>query len=119
MILKVVLNYLILLIYGVVLGVGRDENGETILILPIILIFLSWLNYYRSDKWKTVLILHVHLMISTVLGISLGGYLFTKYISNDAETYMILMLLYMVGAVMVAGLGILTTFIKYHSTKKS
>ncbi len=116
MILKVVLNYLILLIYGVVLGF---RGGVIDFILPVILMFLSWINYHRSDKWQTVLILHIHLMISTVLGIFLGGYLFTKYISNDAETYMILMLMLMVGMVMVVGLGILTILIKYHSTKKS
>lgn len=53
-----------------------------------------------------------------ILSISLAGYLFLKYVSDDAESIMLLMLLYMVGVALVVGLGILATWIKYSSTNK-
>lgn len=115
MIFKIVLNYLILLVYGIVVGL---RGGAIYFVLPVILIFLSWLNYHCSNKWQMVLILHIHLLISTVLGVFLEGYLYCNYVHDDAETRILILLMLMVGSGLVVALGTLTTWIKYSLTKK-
>lgn len=112
MIFKIILEYSVILIYSVITGF---KGGVIYFILPVILIFLSWINYHFSNKWQTVLILHIHLLISTVLGVFLEGYLYCNYVCDDAETRMLIMLMLMVGPGLVIGLGVLTTWFKYSS----
>lgn len=118
MLLKIVLNYLILLIYGGVVGLYNIGDGVFYFILPVLLIFLSLFNCYHCNKWQTVLILHIHLLIATIFCVSLEGYLYCNYVSDDAETHMLIMFMFMVGTAMVAGLGAIATWIRYSQTKK-
>lgn len=115
MIFKVLVNYLILL-YCVV---GFPGGGMIILMLPVLQIFLSCFNYNHSNKWQTVLMLEIHLLVSTVLGIYLEGYLYLKYISDDAESVLLLREFIRIGAVLVLCMGIITTVIKYISIRMS
>ena len=57
-------NYLILFICVA----GFRGGGVLALILPVLQIYLSGFNYCNGKKWQTVLLLEVHLLISTVLG---------------------------------------------------
>ncbi|MCM1219425.1 MAG: hypothetical protein NC548_33515 [Lachnospiraceae bacterium] len=113
--LRIALTYLILLVYSVINGF---RGGVVYFLFPIVLLLLSWLNFYRCAQWRTVLILHIHLLAASVLGISLAYFLFCTYVSDDAETHMLFMLMYMVGVAMVVGLGAITTGIRYFSAKK-
>lgn len=110
---KIFSNYLILLICIV----GFHGGAITTFILPILQIYLSWYNYHCSNKWKTVLILEIHLLISTVLGLCLEGYLYLKYISDDVESHLVFDVILIIGIILVLGLGIITTLAKYFSTK--
>ena len=62
--------------------------------------------------------LQVHLLISTVMGLCLEGYLYLKYISNDAESIIIFHVFNKIGAVLVLTLGIITTLLKYVTTRR-
>ena len=62
--------------------------------------------------------LEVHLLISTVLGLYLEGYLYLRYISNDAESILVFREILKIGIVLVCVMGIITTSLKYLSTKK-
>lgn len=87
------------------------------LILPVLQICLSWFNYCNSKKWQTVLMLEVHLLISTVLGIYFEECLYLRYISDDAESVLVFQEILKIGIVLVFGLGIITTLLKYLLTK--
>lgn len=112
--LKILLNYLILLICVVV---GFKSNGALYYILPVLQIFLSWLNCHYSNKWQMVLVLEIHLLIATVLGLLLAGRLYLKYVSSDAESMIVLQLVIISGVVFILILGIIATLFKYFSTK--
>ena len=121
MIRKTILNYLLLLICAAVVfaaAVVFRGNGFIYLIVPVLQILLSWFNCHYSNKWQMVLILHIHLLISTVLGVFLEGYLYCNYVYDDAETRILILLMLMVGSGLVVALGTLTTWIKYSLTKK-
>ncbi len=107
-------NYLILFICVA----GFRGGGVLALILPVLQIYLSGFNYCNGKKWQTVLLLEVHLLISTVLGLYLEGYLYLKYISNDVESVLVFQTILRIGAVLVFGLGAITTLLKYLLTKK-
>ncbi len=109
---KILLNYSILLVCVV-----GFSTGIYVLILPIIQICISIFNYNNSKKWQTLLMLEVHLWISTVLGLFLGKYLFLKYISNDEASVFILEGIVRIGAIWVFIMGIITTLSKYISIK--
>lgn len=112
-IIKVLINYSIFLICVV----GFPAGGVLYLMLPMIQIGISAINYRNSEKWQTVLMLQIHLLISTILGIYFEGYLFLKYISNDAESFLIIAVVMKIGVILVCILGIITTLIKYISIK--
>ncbi len=111
--LYILLNYLILLICVV----GFSGGAITDLTLPVFQLGLSCFNYQHSQKWQTVLMLQVHLLISTVLGLYFDGYLYYRYISDDAETILVSREILKIGFFLVCGLGIITTLLKYFSTK--
>lgn len=111
---RILSNYLILCICVV----GFSGGGWIAFMLPLLQICLSWFNYEHSDKWQTALMLQVHLFISTVAGLFLEGYLFLKYISNDAESILLFHEIIRIGAVLVFSLGIVTTLMKYITTRK-
>lgn len=114
LILKILLNYLVLLICiidHIVFGV--------FLILPIVQMCISIFNCISSKKWQTVLMLEVNLWISTVLGLSLNKYLFLKYTVNDEISAAMLSAMVMIGAVLVFFMAIVTTLTKYFSTKSN
>lgn len=111
--LYILLNYLILLICVV----GFSSGAITDLTLPVFQLGLSCFNYQHSQKWQTVLMLQVHLLISTVLGLYFDGYLYYRYISDDAETILVSREILKIGFFLVCGLGIITTLLKYFSTK--
>lgn len=97
---------------------GFNGGGITALILPVLQIFLSWSNYYYSKNWQTALILEIHLLISTVLGLYLEGYLYLTYVSGDAESVLVFREILKIGVVLVFALGVITTLAKYLSSKK-
>ena len=113
MIFKILLNYIILFICVA----GFRGGGVLALILPVLQIFLSWFNYCKSEKWKTALMLEVHLLISTILGLYFEGYLYLRYISDDVESVLVFQEILKIGVVLVFGLGVITTLFKYLSTK--
>lgn len=110
---RILLNYSILLICIT----GFSGGVWIALTLPAFQLFLSWFNYSHSTKWQTVLVCGIHLLISTVLGLYLEGYLYIRYISDDAESVLVFREILKIGAVLVCGMGIITTLIKYLSTK--
>ena len=110
---KILLNYLILLFCVAGFGGGAIIT----FILPVLQIFLSWFNYSYSHKWQTVLMLEIHLLISTAAGLFLEGYLFLKYISDDAESVLVFREINKIGLVLVLGLGTITTLLKFFSTR--
>lgn len=113
MIIKILWNYSILLIC-----VAGFRGGATLdLILPAIQLLLSWFNYSESKKWQTVLMLEFHLLVSTVLGLYLEGYLYLRYVSNDAESVLVFREVLKIGVVLVLGVGVIATLIKYFSTR--
>lgn len=114
MIFKILFNYLIF----VICVAGFNGGAVLALILPLLQISLSWLNYCSSKRWQTVLMLQVHLLISTVMGLCLEGYLYLKYISNDGESIIIFHVFNKIGAVLVLTLGIITTLLKYVTTRR-
>ncbi len=61
--------------------------------------------------------LQVHLLLSTVVGLYLEGYLYLRYISGDTESVLVFQELLKIGSVLVCGLGVLTTILKYFSIK--
>lgn len=115
LIFKILSNYFILLFCVV----GFRGGAVLTLVLPVLQICLSWFNYSNSEKWQTVLRLEAHLLISTVLGIYLEGYLYLKYVYNDAEGVLVFLAILKIGAVFVFTLGVITALLKYLLTKKS
>ena len=113
MFLKILLNYFILLLCVA----GFRGGGLTALILPVIQVCLCWFHYSHSKKWQTVLTLEVHLLIATVLGLYLEGYLYLKYVSDDVESVLVFREILKIGAVLVFCLGVITTSLKYLVTK--
>ncbi len=115
MIINILWNYSIL-----VICVAGFRGGAVLdLILPVIQLLLSWFNYSESKKWQTVLMLEFHLLVSTVLGLYLEGYLYLKYVSDDAESVLVFWEVLKIGVVLVFALGAITTLLKYLSTKNS
>lgn len=106
-------NYLILLICVV----GFRGGSPLTLMFPVLQVCLSWFNYSNSEKWQTVLMLEIHLLISTVLGLYLEGYLYLKYVYYDAEGVVVFYAGLMIGTVFVFVLGVITTLIKYFSIR--
>ena len=115
LIVKILLNYIIL----VICVAGFRGGGVLALILPVLQLFLSWFNYSESKRWQTVFMLEFHLLISTVLGLYFEGYLYLRYISDDAESVLVFQEILKIGVVLVFGLGVITTLFKYLSTKNS
>lgn len=113
MIIKILMNYIIL----VICVAGFSGGIGLVLLLPVLQMLLSWYNYGNSKKWQTVLILEFHLLISTVLGLYFEGYLYLRYISNDAESVLVFQEILKIGVVLVFGFGVITTLLKYLSTK--
>jgi len=111
--LPVLSNYLILFLCIVGFGGG----AVTALALPLFQLGLSCSNYHYSIKWQTVLMLQVHLLLSTVVGLYLEGYLYLRYISGYTESVLVFQELLKIGSVLVCGLGVLTTILKYFSIK--
>ncbi len=110
---EILSNYLILFIC-----VAGFRGGATLtLLFPALQVCLSWLHYSNSEKWQTVLMLEIHLLISTVLGLYLEGYLYLKYVYYDAEGVMVFYAVLTIGTILVFGLGVITTFTKYLSIK--
>ena len=110
---KILWNYIIL----VICVAGFRGGGVLALMLPVLQIFLSWLNYCENEKWQTVLMLECHLLISTALGLYLEGYLYLRYISDDAESVLVFREIWKIGVVLVSGLLIITTLLKYLFTR--
>lgn len=110
---KILLNYLILFICVA----GFRGGGVLVLILPVLQICLSGFNYCNGEKWQTVLMLEVHLLISTILGLYLEGFLYLRYISDDVESILVFQTILTIGAVLVFGLGVITTLLKYLLTR--
>lgn len=115
MLLKILWNYSILLLCMVGFGGG----AVMALALPVFQLFLSWLNYHYGKNWQTVLMLELHLLISTVLGLYSEGYLYLRYISNDAESILVFQELLKIGTVLVCGMGIITVVLKYFSARRA
>lgn len=113
LIFKVLSNYLVLFICVI----GFSGGVVLDLILPLLQVCLSWFNYCNSKNWQTVLMLEVHLLISTVLGLYLEGYLYLRYISNDAESILVFQTILKIGIVLVFSFGVITTLFKYFLTK--
>ena len=109
MIINILWNYSIL-----VICVAGFRGGAVLdLILPVIQLLLSWFNYSESKKWQTVLMLEFHLLVSTVLGLYLEGYLYLKYISDDMESVLVFQTIWKIGAALVFCFGVITTLLKY------
>lgn len=110
---KILLNYSILFLCVV----GFNFGDVLTFLLPMIQIGLSIINYLNSEKWQTVLMLEIHLLISTILGIYFMGYLFLAFISGDELSAAIFKLIMLVGIILVCIMGIITTLIKFISIK--
>lgn len=111
--LKILWNYVILLMCIV----GFHGGAIIALTLPAFQLGLSCFNYHHSKKWQTVLMSEIHLLISTVLGLYLEGYLYLRYISDDVESILVFQEILKIGFVLVCGMGIITTLLKYLTTK--
>lgn len=109
MIWNILSNYVIL----VICVAGFRGGGNTIFILPVLQIALSCFHFIRNEKWQSVLMLEVHLLIATAAGIILDGFLYLKFVYYDVEGVIVIMAMLMVGAIFVVILGIVTTLLKW------
>lgn len=107
-------NYSILLLCVL----GFSAGSLTILALPIFQILLSCVNYHYGKSWVSVLIWEVHLLLSTIMGIFLNGYLYLKYIYYDAEGVLVFATELQIGFFLVLILGFITILIKLISQKR-
>lgn len=114
MIIEILINYSLLLICIA----GFAGGGVLALFLPVIQLVLSCYNYQNGKSWQTVFMLQFHLLLATALGLYSEGYLYLKYISNDAESVLVLWEIWKIGTAFVCGVGILTTLLKYFFSKK-
>lgn len=96
---------------------GFPWGGMLALMLPPVQLGMCLFNYRYGKDWRAVLMLQIHLWISTALGLFLTGYLYLGYISNDAESVLVFREIWKMGAVLVCGMGILTTLLKILSTR--
>lgn len=113
---RIMLNYLMLFICAIAVF---SANSVLFLLLPVVQIFLSWMNCRCSDKWQVVLKLEIHLWAATVAGLLTGGLLYLKWVSDDSDSMILLQMILVVGAVLVLILGGITTLIRYLSAKKA
>ena len=90
---KILINYSILLICIA----GFSCGGVLALVLPAFQLGICLFNYRYGRDWLIVLILQIHLWISTALGLYLEGYLYLRYISNDAESVMVFREIWKIG----------------------
>lgn len=79
---------------------------------------LSIYNYLNSENWRSVLMLEIHLLISTVLGIACSGFLFLTLVVNDEISAAIFKFAVLFGAILVFIMGIITTLMKFISMKR-
>jgi len=61
---------------------GFSCGGVLALVLPAFQLGICLFNYRYGRDWLIVLILQIHLWISTALGLYLEGYLYLRYIMN-------------------------------------
>ena len=118
MIIKLLLNYLILVLCAVL---GFRVAGVIpffYLILPVLQIGLSRVNYRYNHKWQTVLLLELNLLVSTAAGIFLIGQSFYKHVSDDYDSHIIMLLRIMVNAALALILCAVTTLRKYIKNRK-
>lgn len=111
---KILPNYLIFLICMV----GFHGGAVTVLPLPFLQIVLSWCNYRSGGRWQIVLMLEMHLLISTVAGLALEGYLYLTYISKDAESILVFHEMIRMGFIFVLGVGVTTALLKFLQQKE-
>lgn len=114
MFLKIFFNYSIIMICIA----GFAGGGVLLLFLPVIQLVLSCYNYQNGKSWQTVFMLQFHLLLATALGIYSEGYLYLRYISNDAESVLVLREIWKIETAFVCGVGIQTTLFKYFFSKK-
>lgn len=107
----VMANYSILLFCAV----GFRAGAMTLLCLPLFQLLLSCFNYHFAQNWKRVLLLQLNLLISTLAGIVLTGYLYLEFICYDAAGALVMVAAFRIGSILVSFLGILTTLIKFAS----
>ncbi len=112
---KILPNYLIFLICMV----GFHGGAVTVLLLPFLQIVLSWCNYRSGGRWQIVLMLEMHLLISTVAGLALEGYLYLTYISKDAESILVFHEMIRMGFIFVLGVGVTTALLKFLQQKEN
>lgn len=114
--------YKILLNYSVFVACILDHFvcPGVILVFYLIpmLIGLSIINYLNGEKWQSVLMLEIHLLIATVLGIACEAFLFLTFVVDDEMSVVIFEFAVLLGAILVFIMGIITTLIKFISIKR-
>lgn len=110
---NILINYSIL----IMCILGFASGGILALILPVFQLWLTCYHYQNNFRWQTVLWLEIHLLLSTMLGIYMLGYLYLRYISNDAESVLVLVVIWRIGAALVCGMGIIATLCKFLANK--
>lgn len=116
MIKQTMLNYMLLFVCGAVVllaPLAFERNGLVYLIIPVLQILVSRSNFRFSSRWQTVILLELHLLVATVAGFFLGGFLYLKLISNDSDSGILLLFAVAVGVLTVFVMGLITTLLKY------
>lgn len=114
MILAVAANYVILLLCLLFFGGGVWP----LLLIPFVQLYLAIENYILSSNIKWFLFLQLHMLIATMAGNFANGQLFLKYVSNDAESVIILALIFRLGVYIVLTLSLLFGIAKAISAYK-
>ncbi len=63
--------------------------------------------------------LEIHLLISTVAGFALEGYLYLTYVSKDAESILVFHEMIRMGFIFVLDVGVITALLKFSARKKN
>lgn len=114
MILAIAANYVILLLCLLLFGGGVFP----LLFIPFVQLYLAIENYILSSNVKWFLFLQLHMLIATMAGNFANGQLFLKYVSNDAESVIILALVFRLGVYIVLTLSLLFGIAKAISVYK-
>lgn len=102
LLLKVGANYLLLPLC-MICNMG---GALVVFVLPIVQLCLTITNYKWSSNLKYFILLQMNMLISTVVGNIAGAQLFLNYVSNDAESVIIFVLIFRAGVLVVLTLSI-------------
>lgn len=106
-----ILNYIMVLFAFILYPSGAPLHIPMMLISQSILLFL---NYVISFKIWHIILLSLHLIISTIISNKLSIYLYMQNISNDGETAIVGNYIFWIGLAFVVFTSLISICLKNH-----